>query len=165
MSSTEISGTIQIFKENGQPFSFPVSKTETNPQPTFPEVARVTIIKEVPSGNIRVESGADGLYLLFDCDCLDALPICKAQCCRLRGIGVYPEEEEKLDPFLEYDIGIGMPVMIRDADGACCKLDRSTCTCTIYSDRPVTCQKFHCTKGATQRGWKLSNGVKRHSES
>lgn len=157
--------TSSIYEDISIKLPLPESENAGDDKPTFPEIDRVTIIKAVASGNIRVESGADGLYILFDCDCLDALSVCKAQCCRLRGIGVYPEEQDKLDEFLEWDGELGMPVMIRDADGACCKLDRNTCTCTIYEDRPITCQKFHCTKGSTQRGWKLSNNVKRHSDS
>ncbi len=157
----EISSISEI---NSKLLALPQSKHSGDDQPSFPIVDRVTILKTVPSGNIRVESGADGLYMLFDCDCLDAIDVCKAQCCRLRGIGVMQDEEEKLDQFIEWDGDLGMPVMIRDSDGACCKLDRQTCTCTIYQDRPLTCHKFHCTRGATQRGWKLPNSVRRHSD-
>lgn len=124
-----------------------------------PTIERKYILKKVPSGEIRVEAGSDGLYLAFDCDCLDALPICQAQCCYLNGIGVRPNEEEKLDKYLEWDYGLGQPVMIREADAGCTCLDRRTKRCTIYEDRPQTCHVFHCTRGARTRGWKLSNRV------
>lgn len=130
----------------------------------FPKINRKYVLKEVPSGEIRVEQGADGLYLLFDCDCLDALPICQAQCCSLRGIGVEAYEEEKYsDSMIEWDDQMNLAVMIRGADGFCNCLNRENRTCQIYENRPRTCSSFHCTRGARVRGWKLSNAVKTQS--
>lgn len=126
---------------------------------TFPEISRKQVIAKVPSGEIRLEQGADGLWILFDCECIHALPWCQAQCCGLKGIGVLPDEQERLDKFLEWDNNLNMPVMVRDADSKCCALDRKTCTCTIYEQRPRTCRDFHCTWGADMRGWKLPNSV------
>lgn len=126
----------------------------------FPIVDRKYVIKEVPSGEVRIEQGADGIWLLFDCDCIDALPICQAQCCGLKGIGVRPNEEVVFsDQQIEWDDDLGSAVMIRDADGFCNCLNRSTRTCNIYENRPATCRTFHCTRGARVRGWKLPNGV------
>lgn len=129
----------------------------------FPEVMRKYVLQVVPSGEIRVEQGADGLYLQFDCDCTDALPVCQAQCCGLQGIGIRPHEEDALDSLIEWDNVNGMPVMKRDADGFCTCLNRNTRSCKIYKSRPQTCSDFHCTRGASVRGWKLSNSVKLHS--
>lgn len=128
-----------------------------------PLVERKTILIQTPSGPIYTEAGSDGTWLKFDCDCLDALPICKAQCCFLHGIGVEPHEEERLDAYLEWDEGLGMPVMIRDSDGGCVCLERSTRRCRVYDERPTTCRSYHCTRGASNRGWKLSNSVARQS--
>jgi hypothetical protein len=125
----------------------------------FPPIPRKTVLKELPSGEIRMESGADGAWLLFDCDCLDALPYCKAQCCGLIGTVVFPEELETKELPVEFD-GETL-VMARDADGFCSCLNRETRTCEVYEDRPMTCQQFHCTRGASQRGWKLANSVNR----
>ena len=127
-------------------------------------VPRKLTLLTVPSGEIRVEDGSDGTYLLFDCDCLDALPICRAQCCALVGTVVLEEETEALQGLIEEDFFRGEYVMKRDADGRCTCLNRETKTCEIYDKRPLTCQKYHCTKGNLNRGWKLANHVTRQSE-
>ncbi len=123
------------------------------------KVERVTILEELPSGNIRLELGADGLYLLFDCDCLDALPFCKAHCCSLQGILLDEDEASEFEALypIEPNDRYQAYEMRRDADGFCACLDRETRQCQIYSDRPQTCRQYHCTKGAWQRGWKLPN--------
>jgi hypothetical protein len=129
----------------------------------FPSIPRKLTIAEVPSGEIRIESGADGAYLLFDCDCKDALPYCRAQCCSLIGCKVRDEEAEALTEKgleCEWDDNHGI-VLKRDADGFCTHLDRDTRTCSVYQDRPLTCREFHCTRGADVRGWKLGNSVHR----
>lgn len=129
-----------------------------------PEIPRKTVVATVPSGEIRTEKGADGTWLLFDCDCLDALPICKAHCCSLKGIIITPEEYASGI----YDEAIWnqrdkVVELHHDSDGACAYLCRRTCKCEIYEDRPSTCQDFHCTRGEGMRGWKMSNGVFRLS--
>lgn len=131
--------------------------------PIFPAVPRKQLIAKVPSGEIRIELGADGAYLMFDCDCLHALPYCKAQCCALKGTTVDPDEYNEGKYEAEWADDLEVMVMKRDADGFCYALNRCTRTCEIYEDRPRTCQDFHCTRGANQRGWKLSNIVHRHS--
>lgn len=133
-----------------------------------PSIPRKTIIREFTkdgekTGEIRIEDGADGTYLLFDCDCLDALPYCRAQCCGLRGTFVFDDELELKNLPVETDPGSNQFVMKRDSDGLCSCLDRQSKHCLIYDDRPRTCQQFHCTRGADVRGWKLSNYVHRQS--
>lgn len=127
----------------------------------FPAIPRRVVIKEVPSGEIAVEQGADGLYLRFDCDCLHALPVCQAQCCALNGTIVFPEELEQKAYPVEWDGKNEAFVMERQSDGFCKCLDRNSRLCGIYNDRPATCRDFHCTRGAYQRGWKLANHVYR----
>lgn len=126
-------------------------------------IPRVTVVATVPSGEIRIEDGADGAYILFDCDCLDALPYCRAQCCALRGTCVQQEEQNYVNYDSYLDPMLGLRVLKRDADGFCYALDRQTKTCNIYDNRPQTCRDFHCTKGANMRGFKLSNKVNRQS--
>lgn len=126
-----------------------------------PDCPRKVVIKEVESGEIRLEVGADGTFLLFDCECTDALPYCKAQCCGLVGTIVFQDELD--DKLLPVELDGESLVLTRDADGFCSCLDRRTRLCGIYPDRPRTCQNFHCTRGAHQRGWKLANRVHRQS--
>lgn len=126
---------------------------------------RTQILKEVPSGTIELQLGSDGVYLRFDCECVDALPYCQAQCCALIGTTVFPEE---LSNHLVSTSDVttdnsGRYVMKRDSDGFCKCLDRQSRTCDIYENRPQTCRQYHCTRGAENRGWKLNNYVHRQS--
>ena len=140
--------------EEREDFGAPVSQ--------FKRIPQITIIATVPSGQIRTEDGADGTWMLFDCDCLDALPICRAQCCALKGTFVF-EEDAIHESLLEWDGSSEEFVMKRDADGRCHCLNRETKTCEIYESRPLVCKQFHCTRGAGMRGWKLANSVARQS--
>lgn len=122
---------------------------------------RTTLLR-LPSGEIALETGADGVYLLFDCDCLDALPFCRAACCCLPGIDVTPEEHAYLQPnpkaiplrVIRSD-GDAPYEMRRAATGWCAENDPATKRCQIYKDRPRTCRDFHCSRGSDMRGWRL----------
>lgn len=133
------------------------------------KIPRVTVIQEFKdeageiTGQITSQSGADGTWLQFDCDCLDALPICRSQCCSLRGTFLTETEAQSGQYDCFADPETGLPQLRRDADGACTYLDRETKLCSIYERRPQVCQTFHCTRGAAVRGWKLPNIVQRHS--
>ena len=129
----------------------------------IPSIPRRVILKEVPSGEIAIEQGADGIFLRFDCDCMHALPYCQAQCCGLIGTAVFQEELELVDYPCEWDDSMGCWVLSRDSDGFCTCLDREHRLCSIYEDRPRTCKEFHCTRGASQRGWKIPNSVYRQA--
>lgn len=124
-----------------------------------PRIPRKTTLVTVPSGEIRTEAGADGLYLVFDCDCQDALPWCKAHCCGIKGTVVQFEELPGVLGMTIFNDVHDRYEMKRDCDGLCCALDRDTRLCSIYENRPQTCQDFHCSRGL-QRGWKL-NGISR----
>jgi hypothetical protein len=129
----------------------------------FPPVNQRTVLKTVTTGEIAIEQGADGIFLRFDCDCSDALPWCQAQCCGLPGTVVLEEELEKVAYPIDWDDSIQNYVLHRRSDGFCECLDRRSRRCGIYQDRPETCQQFHCTRGASQRGWKIANGSIRQS--
>lgn len=126
------------------------------------------VLKSVPSGEIAIETGADGVWLRFDCDCLDALPYCKAACCGLHGIEVTEEElvtkvtvkgadgKAKVVPLSTLAVkGEDGHEMVRSSDSFCACLDRQTRRCNVYRDRPATCRDFHCTRGPEVRGWRL----------
>lgn len=135
-----------------------------------PEIERKKVIHQFinpdgeVTGEIRLDLGADGVYLQFDCDCLDALPYCKAQCCALVGTTVDFEELQQFRYPVEFDSRVNGFILRRDADGYCTCLDRRSRRCGIYEARPNTCQNFHCTRGPDMRGWKLANRVHRQSE-
>lgn len=129
----------------------------------FPVIPRKQVLVELPSGEIRSEIGADGAWLVFDADCGDCLPYCKAQCCALIGTVVHPDEQQKYQYAVDWDEACKALVLHRDADGFCTYLDRPTRRCAIYDQRPQTCRDFHCSRGVGQRGWKLANHVDRQS--
>ncbi|MEG4485269.1 YkgJ family cysteine cluster protein [Microcoleus sp. D2_18a_B4] len=146
-----------------RPSQLPITENQ------FPTIAHQSVLKEffkdgIKTGEIRLELGADAVWLQFDCDCIDALPYCQAQCCALIGTTVLPEEllnfnyPVDISPNAEIEI-----TMQRSADGFCKCLNRESRTCNIYENRPDTCKAFHCTKGADVRGWKLGNRVNRQS--
>ena len=129
----------------------------------FKKINYRNVIAQVQSGQIVSELGADGLFLRFECDCLDALPYCFAQCCALKGTIVLDTEMENFKYPVYDDPESNAFILERGSDGFCRCLDRETRTCQIYEDRPRTCKEFHCTRGAHQRGWKQSNSVYRQS--
>jgi hypothetical protein len=118
-----------------------------------PPVPNIAVLLKVPSGVISTEIGADGTYLRFDCDCLDALPYCKAACCSLCDTIVTDEEAASIGEHLVVRDHTGQAVMRRRSDGYCCCNDPTTKLCTIYDDRPLTCSLFHCCRNPTTRGW------------
>ena len=144
-------------------------KTTENDSPVqLPSIAKRTVIRKVPSGEIAIEEGAEGVYLRYDCDCEDALPYCKACCCSLPGIRVEEEELPILNktpgkssaacpssqPLYELDED-GDYVMKRRSDTWCVCNNEETKLCGIYEDRPQTCHEFHCSRGEGMRGWRL----------
>ena len=127
-----------------------------------PENPRVQVMVELPSGgNIRMETGADGAWLLFDGECEECLPYCKAQCCSLIGTCLTLYEAKSGNYQAYWDNNLNAFVLKRDADGYCTYLDRRTSLCTCHENKPNTCEEFHCTRGSNMRGWKLANGVHR----
>jgi len=134
---------------------------------SFPSVPNRSVLKITPSGPIVIETGSDGVYLRYECDCKDALPFCKSACCSLSDISVKENEREgiekaarKVKPKLQLPVVVkddeeeGLE-MVRSSDSWCACLDRTTRSCKIYKDRPETCQVFHCTLGSGNRGWRL----------
>ena len=119
-----------------------------------------TVLWTGTTGEIRVEDGADGVYLQFDLDCLEALPFCRARCCALPGTELSADESATGRYAQEAD-GL-LYVLARRATGQCVYLDPGSRRCTIYGERPDVCQAFHCTRGAGVRGWRLL--LKRHED-
>lgn len=75
-------------------------------------------------------------------DCENRIHLCKAACCRLNFALSRQDIEEGV---IKWDLG--RPYMIaQDADGYCRHLDRKSCRCTVYSNRPVPCRAYDCRK-------------------
>jgi hypothetical protein len=123
------------------------------PLPMAANRTRITL-HTVPSGEIALETGADGLFLLFDCACQDAMPFCHGNCCTLHGLDLSTEEVQagKYE-MIDTDRG---PQLKRGADGRCVYQDRYSFACSIWGEKPKLCHDFHCTRGPYMRGWKLT---------
>lgn len=73
-------------------------------------------------------------------DCQNRVHLCKAACCRLAFALSKQDVEEGT---IKWDLG--HPYMIaRDAGGYCIHLERQTCRCTVYENRPVSCRGYDC---------------------
>lgn len=94
---------------------------------------------------VAVHESGFSKYALIDSvkiDCEDRLHLCKAACCRLS----FALSREDLDEgALRWDFRA--PYMIaRGENGYCAHIDRRSCRCTAYDQRPVTCRGYDCRK-------------------
>lgn len=83
---------------------------------------------------------------------------CSAPCC----VHMHPcldreQAERHLSRFkgkYTYD-DFGHPLLKQQADGSCVFFNRKKKTCSIYKNRPASCQAFFCGKGTRNNGlWK-----------
>jgi hypothetical protein len=75
-------------------------------------------------------------------DCEHRLPLCKAACCRLP---LALSKEDVQEGIIRWDLG--QPYIIaQDKDGYCVHMDRQTCRCTVYTQRPIPCRGYDCRK-------------------
>jgi Fe-S-cluster containining protein len=67
---------------------------------------------------------------------------CKARCCTLQFALTREEVEKKL-----FKHNPSRPFFIaRDRDGYCPHLDRGTLQCTVWSQRPLRCRRYDCSR-------------------
>lgn len=111
------------------------------------EVRRTTLIS-LKTG--LIESVTDGVLtrLEFNCDCIDAVSVCRAACCRTKtGYSVELEPEE-FGRFLStpHPTRPGIEILQKKVDGlSCIYLDDRTSLCTIHERRPQMCRRWHCS--------------------
>jgi len=75
-------------------------------------------------------------------DCENRLHLCHAACCRLP---FALSSEDVQEGVVKWDLG--QPYMnARETDGYCSHLDRGTCQCTVYKQRPIPCRGYDCRK-------------------
>jgi hypothetical protein len=73
-------------------------------------------------------------------DCADRVSVCHAACCRLPFALSHQDVREGIVHW-----NLGQPYLIeQERDGYCTHLDRETCGCGIYGQRPVPCRGFDC---------------------
>lgn len=75
-------------------------------------------------------------------DCETRLHLCRGACCKLRfALSVQDLEEGSV----KWDLG--HPYMIRrGTDGYCHHMERATCRCGVYAQRPIVCRSYDCRK-------------------
>ena len=106
------------------------------------------LLVDVPSG--KIELVFNGVYstLQFNCHCLDALPYCKAMCCRLRqGFTVMLKEDEvgkyKSKPHPQNP---ELRILQSSPDGqSCVYLEANKNQCTIHDHSPWMFGAYHCS--------------------
>jgi hypothetical protein len=122
-----------------------------------------TTIREVESGTIDLVLDEGITMMQFNCSCEDALPFCKAMCCRNRpyyNILLEKDEEDKFDKKEEYPHDLSRHIL-QHQNGNCSYLDESS-KCKLHPDKPRICKSWHCSpegkgEGITIRdkGWTL----------
>lgn len=75
-------------------------------------------------------------------DCENRIHLCKAACCRMW----FPLSQQDVEEgVVRWDLR--QPYIIaQDAQGYCQHLDRGTCRCRVYEQRPLPCRVFDCRK-------------------
>jgi hypothetical protein len=75
-------------------------------------------------------------------DCENRLPLCRASCCRLP---FALSKQDVREGVIHWDLG--QPYIIaQDTDGYCTHLERGSCLCTVWEQRPVPCRAYDCRK-------------------
>lgn len=73
-------------------------------------------------------------------DCKNRLHLCKAACCRIFDAPLTADEVESD----RYDWDPKRPYSLRRERVGCVHLRGGTCECSVYHDRPLTCQSYSC---------------------
>ena len=87
-------------------------------------------------------------------DCASRLHLCRAACCRLP---FALSQQDVQEGVVKWDLG--QPYLnARGADGYCAHMERGTCRCTVYQQRPIPCRGYDCRRD--ERIWlDFENGV------
>jgi hypothetical protein len=73
-------------------------------------------------------------------DCENRIPLCHAACCRLW----FPLSRQDVDEgIVQWDWQLPY-IIAQDEDGYCKHLERQSCHCQVYSNRPLPCRAFDC---------------------
>lgn len=99
------------------------------------------------SGSIDIVPAANGEPLLqFNCSCSDALPFCKAMCCKARPLYniLVPDDRPDLNS-VQHPYSDSLKVL--SSNGNCCSYLSSENRCTIHDKKPEYCKGWHCSPG------------------
>ena len=111
-------------------------------------IARRETLRAVQSGLIQISFNGVLNRIEFNCNCMDALSICGAQCCRTRSGYSVELEPDEVDRFQSapHPTRLGTQILKKSNDGLrCWYLDDERGLCTIYERRPLMCRQWHCS--------------------
>jgi hypothetical protein len=103
-------------------------------------------ITNVPSGSVDLVWNGVFARIEFNCNCMDALPLCNGMCCRKRsGYSVELEEDELGFYQHRYHPITGAAILATTEDGMTCIYHRIDGKCGIHNRRPKMCRQWHCS--------------------
>lgn len=106
------------------------------------------LIAEVASGSIEMVFDGDSQLLQFNCSCDDALPYCRAMCCRHRPYFNILLESDEIEKFKSVPHPQRTELFILQEEGSrCVYLNNDTCDCVVHTDKPKACAAYHCSPG------------------
>lgn len=119
-----------------------------------------TVLRETPNGPIEIVMlNHEVLSLQFNTTCTDALPICKAICCRMRSSFAVQLEPDELAKFkhIQNPTTPGRPelrILQSAPDGHTCTYLTPESRCEVHADKPRHCSVWHCSPGGKGDGVK-----------
>lgn len=110
---------------------------------------RKQLLQATPSGNIELVFTDKALTLEFNCDCMDALPYCRAMCCRLRPIvnTTVLSEERRLYAHMPHPNHPELNILQTKANGFDCIYLGEDDKCAVHYHKPQSCRRYHCSPG------------------
>lgn len=121
-----------------------------------------TVLVELPTGRIELTTDSqDEPVIQFNCSCEDALPYCRAMCCKgrpLYNILVPPDRKDLETTPHPYN----NTLTVLKTNGNRCGYLTDENGCSIHENKPPICKTWHCSPGGvgenlTQKcgGWNL----------
>ena len=112
-----------------------------------------TTLVTLPSGTIDMVLEGGEAVLQFNTTCQDALPYCKAMCCRNRDKFNVPLESDERDKYKHWQYPMfeqNVYLLQYNEDKECAYLCNDLCK--VHEDKPRGCQSWHCSPGGKGEG-------------
>lgn len=107
-----------------------------------------THLVQLETGSIDSVWNGSFLRLEFNADCLDALRVCHAACCRNRSGFSVELDEDELDKYETRPHPMNSAIrllQVKPDTRACIYLDEVDSKCTIHEHRPRMCRAWACS--------------------
>jgi len=109
---------------------------------------RREVLRHVISGRLEVVTDGVIASIEMNCNCLDALPVCRGLCCTSRSGFSVELEPDEADRLLSrpHPTKLGIQILRTSADGLrCIYQDEISGLCSIHKTRPKMCRRWHCS--------------------